>query len=241
MESRGRTSRGRGRPALSTGAAVTRDEIVRRALELAGTEGFPALTMQRLARELGVTARALYNHVRSRQEVIDSVAALMMQELPAPKLDPGSWRDSLRLAYREAREAYRRYPRAILISLDETLTPGEVDPNRLLLAEHMLRFFVDIGLTLEQATSAREAFLIDVFGFALTIDYGYDRSPEPVRRAIAQPVPAPWLDAHPQIAAPLSREAAAATPPTSDRMFDNFVELRIRGIESLIEQRDPRP
>lgn len=220
--------------------ALTREAIVRTALEVAGAEGFVALTMHRLARELEVTPRALYNHVRDRQEVVDDVAALMMRELPEPELDPTDWQTSLRAAYREARDAYRRYPRAILISLDETVTPGKVDPRRFLLAENMLRFFIDVGLTLEQAIAVRGAFLVDVFGFVLTIDYRYDSGDQAMREAIPQPVPAAWLTAHPDVPAPLAREAAALPPTSSEEMFEAFVDLRVSAIEVLLAERSQR-
>lgn len=236
MDRQAGAKRSRGRPALSAGAAVTREMIVRRALEIAGSEGFPAVSMQRLARDLHVSPRALYNHVRGRQDVVDGVAALMMHELPEPELDAADWRASLRSAYRIARDAYRRFPRAILISLDETVTPGEVDPRRVLLAEQMLRFFVEIGLTLEQAIAVRGAFLVDVFGFVLTIDYRYDSGGAAVREAIPQPVPAIWLDALPEVPALLSRRAASLPSPSSDAMFETFVDLRIAAVEALVER-----
>ena len=228
------TGRGRGRPTRDAGAVLSRELIVRKALDIAGSEGFPALTMHRLARDLGVTPRALYNHVRDRQDVVDAVAALMMREIPVPHLDPAHWRDSLRAAYREARDAYRQFPRALLIALDETLTPAQVDPNRVILTENMLGFFVGIGLSLEQAMAARSAFLIDVLGFALAVDYRYDRGEAAVREAVVRPVPGPWLDALPEVAAPLTRRAAALPPPTSDAVFDAFVDMRIAAIESMV-------
>ena len=231
------TGRGRGRPARDAGIALSRGLIARKALDIAGSEGFPALTMHRLARALDVTPRALYNHVRDRQDVVDAVAALMMQEIPVPHLDPAHWRDSLRAAYREARDAYRRFPRALLIVLDETLTPAGVDPNRVVLAERMLGFFVDIGLSLPQAVAARNAFLIDTFGFALTVDYRYDRGEAAARDAVVQPVPALWLESLPDVPAPLSRRAAALPPPTSDAVFDAFVDMRIAAIGCMVEAR----
>ena len=192
--------------------------------------------MHRLARDLDVTPRALYNHVRDRRDVVDAVAALMMQQIPVPHLDPADWRGSLRAAYREARDAYRRFPRALLIALDETLTPAGIDSRRVVLAESMLGFFVEIGLSLQRAVAARDAFLIDTFGFALTVDYRYDRSEGSARDAVVQPVPASWLDALPDVPAPLSRRAAALPPPTSDAVFDAFVDMRIAAIGCMIAE-----
>ncbi|KAB1642571.1 TetR/AcrR family transcriptional regulator [Gulosibacter chungangensis] len=226
--------RGRGRPRRSEGAVLTLEAILQRGLEIAGAEGFPALTMNRLARDFEVSPKALYNHVDSRQDVVDGVAALIMQSIPAPQLDATNWKDSLRTAYREGREAYRRFPRATLISLDETVTPGEIDPSRILLAEHTLQFFVDLGLTLEQAITARNSFLLDLFSFTLMIDYRYDSSPAPVREAITQPVPRIWLEALPDVAAPHSREAATLPTPDSDTMFERLVDMRIAAISALL-------
>src|SRR5699024_8191881 len=108
--------------------------------------------------ELDVTPRALYNHVRDRQEVIDLTAGVMLGALPMPTFDAEDWRDALREAYREAREVYRQHPRALLISLDETITPGEVPLERFALTETMLAFFTSLGLRLEQAMAFRSAF-----------------------------------------------------------------------------------
>src|SRR5690625_110189 len=129
---RGARARRPGRPSTTL---LTRTLIAETALRVAGQEGFAAVTMQRLARELDVTPRALYNHVRDRQEVIDLTAGVMLGELPMPTFDAEDWRDALREAYREAREVYRQHPRALLISLDETITPGEVPLARFALTE----------------------------------------------------------------------------------------------------------
>lgn len=233
-----RTSRGRGRPRRDAGGGLlSRDLIVERALDLAGTEGFAALTMHRLARELDVTPRALYNHVADRQEVIDLVAALMMRRLPEPELDGDDWRASLAHLYRGAREVYRSFPRATLIALDEHVTPTEIDRKRITLPERQLRFLVDVGLSLEQAVAVQSGFLIDVFGFVLLVDHQYDRLPPEQRRLTQQPVPQPWLDAHPDEEAPLSRQAARLPEITSDDMFEQVIDMRIAVVEQMLSSR----
>lgn len=214
---------------------MTQDDIAEAALRIAGEHGFSALTMHGLARELGVTTRALYNHVRDRQEVVDLAAQRMVEGLPQTQWDASRWRESLREGYEEARAAYRRMPRAVLVSLDETVTPGEVPESRFLQAESMLRFFTDIGLSLEWALAMRDGFLSDVFAHALLIDYRYDRGSDAVREALGQPIPAAWLDAKPDMDVPLSRGVASLPSPTSDAMFAAVVDLRIAAIERLLE------
>jgi AcrR family transcriptional regulator len=51
-----------------------RDEVVRAARDLAESEGWPAVTMRRLAGALGVTQPVLYSAFDGRQALIDAVA-----------------------------------------------------------------------------------------------------------------------------------------------------------------------
>lgn len=234
MSTERRSDRGRGRPRQGD-IVLSRDLIVETALAIAGAEGFAALSMHRLARQLDVTPRALYNHVADWQEVIDLAAARMLQHTPMPAFDHPDWRDALRDAYDKARQAYRAYPRATLISLDETVSATSVDPHRVILAERLLQFLVDLGLTLPQALVIRSGFLFDVFAFTLLIDYRYDRGDDELRRMMSQPVPEAWLDSLPDVVAPRSREASDLDPRTSDEMFAETIAMRIATIEHLLE------
>src|SRR5512140_3668679 len=53
---------------------LRRDQVVRAARDLAEVEGWPAVTMRRLAGALGVTQPVLYSAFASRQALIDTVA-----------------------------------------------------------------------------------------------------------------------------------------------------------------------
>ncbi|MGW7227754.1 TetR/AcrR family transcriptional regulator [Streptomyces cyaneofuscatus] len=221
----------RGRPPAAERPPLDRDRIARAALRVAGEEGFGALTMRRLAEELAVTPRALYNCVKDRQEVVDLTARLMMERLPRHVYDVDDWRSTVRRIYRAAREQYRAVPRATLISLDEQVTPTEIHPARLLHTEEMLAFLCAIGLGLEDAVHIRGRFLQDVFAFTLLIDYRYDRSDETVRALMQQPVPAPWLAAHLDLDLPYARAAAGLPTLTSDAHFERYVDDAIVLIE----------
>ncbi|MEE2058617.1 TetR/AcrR family transcriptional regulator [Rhodococcus artemisiae] len=226
--------RSRGRPRRDSATPpLTRALIAETALDLVADEGFSALTMRNLASRLGVTVRALYNHVTDRQDVIDLLAALMMELQSEHDLDVGDWRTSVRGLYRNTREQYRRIGRALLFPLAETVTPSELHPHRILRSEQLLAFLTDLGLAIEDALAWHAQFLIDVFGYALLIDYRYDRSDERTRRAMQDPVPKEWLDAHPDIEAPVSRSATLLPDWTSDELFERMADRAIIMIESL--------
>ncbi|WP_212647498.1 TetR/AcrR family transcriptional regulator [Microbacterium sp. JB110] len=207
--------------------------IATAALRIAGAEGFPALTMRRLAEEFGVTVRALYNHVSDRQEVIDLVAAEMTNAIPAHDFDPQHWEDSFRQMYREGRAFYRQHPRAALISLTETVTLTTVPISRILSTERMLAFLTGIGLRLEDAVAVRGLFLVDIFGYTLLIDDRNDRSDDATRREHSAPVPAPWLDVHRDLDVPLSRAALDLELGTNDDHFEVMIERALGHVRRL--------
>ena len=62
---------------------LRRDQIVRAARDLAEADGWPAVTMRRLAGELGVTQPVLYSAFASRQALIDAVALNGFEDLAA--------------------------------------------------------------------------------------------------------------------------------------------------------------
>ncbi|MDO5494665.1 MAG: TetR family transcriptional regulator [bacterium] len=54
--------------------SLTREDVVRGAMAVLGEEGHGALSMRRVARELGVSPMALYNHVENRADLVDAIA-----------------------------------------------------------------------------------------------------------------------------------------------------------------------
>src|ERR1700680_2915598 len=93
---------------------LTRAAVVRRALKIGETEGLDAVSLRRLASELGVTPMALYRHVRDKQDLINAMAELAMEGLD---LTGGvracmSWTDQVRRAMLNFRDQIdaRRVP-----------------------------------------------------------------------------------------------------------------------------------
>lgn len=53
---------------------LTREDIVRAATRVAGEQGVSALSMRAVARELGVSPMALYNHVENREDLVGAIS-----------------------------------------------------------------------------------------------------------------------------------------------------------------------
>lgn len=227
--------RGRGRPRKdSEFASLSKELLGQKALEIAGSEGYGALTMHRLASEFGVTPRALYNYVADREEVINLAMQQFLAISPNVEFDCAHWKDSVRDAYRATRSAYRAFPRASQLSMDEKIhvMPG---PRRTELMERVLKFYVEMGLTLKQAVGMVRALERDVLGFVLHVDYFYDRRVPGAPDFFSHPVPKEWLDFYPEVPAPYAQQALGLPEQTSDELFDEVIELRILAVERLLQ------
>jgi TetR/AcrR family tetracycline transcriptional repressor len=69
--------------------ALTQQQVVRRAVDLMAEVGLEALTLRRLATELGVSAPTLYWHVRNKRQLLDLMAEALVERAgrstaPAP-------------------------------------------------------------------------------------------------------------------------------------------------------------
>jgi len=139
-------------------AQLTRDAVLGAALALADTEGIEALSMRRLAAELGCGAMTLYTYVRDREDLLSGVVGLLIAEVEAGHLPGSSWQEDVRRAAASYRTMALRHPRAFpALALAPSSDPG--------LRAHVRRI-VD-GLMeggFDEAT-ARELFsVVDSFG-----------------------------------------------------------------------------
>ena len=77
---------------------LTRRAIVERALELGDAEGLEAVSLRRLATELGVTPMALYRHVKDKQDLVNAMYEAIVEgfELKADVRPGMKWTTRLR-------------------------------------------------------------------------------------------------------------------------------------------------
>lgn len=143
-------------------APLSRDRVLRAALELADEGGTAALTMQRIGRRLGVEAMSLYRHVRNKDDILDGIVDLVFAEIELPE-DRSNWRAVLRAQSISTRAALRRHPWAITL-MESRLTPG---PANLRTHEDTITVLLDAGCSVRMATHAGNLVNSYVLGFAL--------------------------------------------------------------------------
>ncbi|GAA1961296.1 TetR/AcrR family transcriptional regulator [Amycolatopsis minnesotensis] len=89
--------------------AHTRDELAAAALRVADSEGLDAVTMRRVAAELGSGVTSLYRYVTDKSELIDLMSDAALGEVDPPALT-GKWRADLRAAAGLCYDLLRRRP-----------------------------------------------------------------------------------------------------------------------------------
>ncbi|SCK58738.1 MULTISPECIES: TetR/AcrR family transcriptional regulator [unclassified Streptomyces] len=76
--------------------ALSREEIARVALAVADAEGAEAVTMRRIAQDLGFGTMSLYRHVRTKDEVFELMVDTALSEEDRPATASGNWLEDLR-------------------------------------------------------------------------------------------------------------------------------------------------
>lgn len=93
---------------------LSRERIAEAALEIADKEGFDALSMRRVATELGSGTMTLYNYVRTKDELIALMDDALIAESLVPDDElPSHWRDALVMIAGRTRAALVRHPWAV--------------------------------------------------------------------------------------------------------------------------------
>ncbi|MFD4396870.1 TetR/AcrR family transcriptional regulator [Kitasatospora sp. NPDC058478] len=101
-----------GRP---TKALLTRERIALAALQVVDEDGPDGLTMRALAERLGVKAASLYNHIQSKDALVDTVSELVNDEIDHTPLGDPDWRAGLAAYARGYRAVFLRHPNAIAL------------------------------------------------------------------------------------------------------------------------------
>ena len=145
----------------STREPLDRDAIVARAVAFADEHGVDALSMRKLASELGYEVMSLYNHVANKAEVLSLMVDAVAAEIPAPAPDVGPLVAVRTLAV-DTRAALVRHPWAASLWLRQL--PG---PARVRQMEHHLAALAATDMAPAVAHLAFHAVNNHVIGYTL--------------------------------------------------------------------------
>jgi AcrR family transcriptional regulator len=203
-----------------TRGTLNREAIAAAALELIDREGLEALSMRRLADELGVGTMTLYGYFRGKEELIDAVIDQSVSDRDLRVA--GTWRERASILAREMRAYLERHPALVQVRLRRPMTR----PRQYAVTEQVVRALVDAGLPRAEAARAFRLLFTYVFGYvAFSPSATADAAREQVRSSLAALPPGEY-----PLLSSMAGEAAAAA--AGDEQFEFGLELILDGIEA---------
>jgi AcrR family transcriptional regulator len=144
-------------------APLSRERVLKAALELADGGGFHSLSMRKVAAKLRVEAMSLYNHVANKEDLIDGLVDIVFSEIEVP--EPGSvdWRTAMRSRALSVRAALQRHRWAV------GLMEGRMSPGPANIANHnaVMGCLREGGFEFRDAVHAYSVMDAYIYGFAL--------------------------------------------------------------------------
>ncbi|MEV0076372.1 TetR/AcrR family transcriptional regulator C-terminal domain-containing protein [Nocardia neocaledoniensis] len=207
---------------------LTRDRVLRAAVELADEDGLDALSMRKLAKAVGVEAMSLYNHVANKDDLLDGLVDLVVSEIyvPAPG---GDWRAELRRRATSAHEVLLRHRWATGL-LGSRVNVG---PAMLRYVDATLGCLVSAGFTYEQADRAWNALDSHIYGFTLQA-INFPLEPAEYVSAATRFLPLIPQETHPHMHTLATQVIAGTHTGTADFTFG--LDLLLDGLADLLRR-----
>lgn len=211
------------------------------ALAIADAEGFEAVSMRRVAAELGAGTMSLYHYIRSKDDLVALMDDALMGESLVPDNElPGGWREALAAIARKTRDVFMRHPWALQSLQGEAAVPGApIGPNAMRHFEQSLAALRHAPL--DTAGKLDLLAIVDDYVFGHVLRAGELRSRRDVDRDEAAAAVEFGMEQlrsgrYPHLEA-LSRDPAAASITDEGRSEERFE----RGLQVLLDGAIPGP
>lgn len=207
---------------------LTRDQVAEVALGCVDAEGIDALSMPRLARELGVGTMTLYGYVSDKNDLLDAVVDMAVRDVPDLTIAELDWRAAVEAVVEAVHEVLETHPAIVAIRLRQPV----VRPEALRFGETVMGLLLAAGFEPERAASCFRLLFTYVFGSSAL---GSRRAEAADRRHAAEAIAALDPSTHPTLTAHVGPFSAAIS---GDDEFRFGLNLILDAIESLALPRD---
>jgi AcrR family transcriptional regulator len=230
----------RAHPGKGPKPGLSLERIVAAAVKIAARDGLDAVSMSRVAAELGASTMSLYRYVNAKDELIKLMIDAAWGPPPPPGAQAGSgWRDALSRWAWGMRTAFRRHPWAARVPISGL----PVMPNEVAWFEQALADLEDSGL----AEAEKASVIMLISGYVRTLAT-LEADLEVAVRA-AGVTPDEWMGAYPRMLTVLTDPAsypalnkfiAAGVFERADEPDNEFIfglERILDGIEVFVSSR----
>lgn len=166
---------------------LTRQRVLRAAIDLADSGGLESVSMRRLGQALHVEAMSLYRYVAGKDDLLDGMADLVTGAFEVPTAED-DWRTAMRRGATSAHQVLLRHPWASSL-IESRLSAG---PARMRYLDALIGLLSSAGFSMPQAMRAIMALDSHTYGFVLqelAWPFDLERAPE-IAADFAQGLPA---------------------------------------------------
>jgi TetR/AcrR family transcriptional regulator, tetracycline repressor protein len=155
--------RGAGRPRAGQ-EALTREGILGAALRIVDEEGMEALSMRRLAADLGVNPMSIYHHLPGKEAVVSGLVGVVFSRMRVPSSGGMPWQERVRAYAHAYRDVVRSHPNLALQIVSDAAAVSEAVLSG---AEPLYGALEEAGLSPAMVVRAADSLVDFVHGFVL--------------------------------------------------------------------------
>ncbi|GIF03707.1 TetR/AcrR family transcriptional regulator [Actinoplanes siamensis] len=220
---------------MSPAERLSKATVAERALRLADEEGLDAITIRRLAKELGVTPMALYWHFKNKEELLLGVVDHVLSDVRADRSAGDPWQKQLRAILETVIGVMRAHPCLpdLMHSADKMQTPSFIRATN-----DTLALLADAGFGLDEAYWIATYLLNGAIG-AVAGQPGCPPGVPPEQAAEWRRQKRVQLECLPADKFPMMVEFATTyqQAPDVERYFAFSVDLLMSGVETMASRR----
>jgi AcrR family transcriptional regulator len=205
--------------------------VLRGAVTLADEVGIEALSMRRLADELGVVPMALYKHVASKEELLDGMVDVIVGEIDPP-VAGADWKSAVRRRILSARRSLQRHPWA----------PGVIEsrtsplPAVLAYLDSMIAMFRGGGFSVDLIHHAMHAMGSRLYGFTQEVFNDSQAADPETSAAVAREMAGVYPHIAEMVRTVYHDQASIVGGGCDDQFeFEFALDILLNGLETLLK------
>jgi AcrR family transcriptional regulator len=210
--------------ATDRGRGLAREAVVDAAVAIADREGLRAVSIRRVARELGIRPMSIYTHVASKDDLVDLMLDAVIAEVLLPEPMPDDWREALRQIAHRSHDAFVAHP----WTLEAFGQRPRFGPNTLRHVEQTLAAAARTGL--DEETAAIVLGVVDEYTLGHAMRVLLVPHEDVLRRMVEQVMRAADPEAFPYLA----RATAGSVLGAREGSFEAGLEALLDGFERTL-------
>jgi TetR/AcrR family tetracycline transcriptional repressor len=209
---------------------LSREQLVKTALQIVDRDGLEGLSMRKLGAELGVDPMAAYYYFPNKGALLDGLVEAVVTELDLTLDRAQPWQDRLRLIAHAYRNVLRRHPNALpVISTRPVFTRASLHSM-----EIILQTLCDAGFTPNEAIDITGSLGPFVIGYTLA-EVG--RPPGGVEDISSEEIIENFKSLPPDEFPILSQGLYEGRTYDSDLPFDLGLDILQKGLEQRLKEK----